>query len=145
MWNLFCVYLQDELDNVLQVWNDHEIRASRRGLPSGRPRIMHDFPYLYNTSSYLSAIQYEELQQLRHLCVFRESIPCDALMFSLCCRTCQELGADPVPLHSDKALQLYFYLRATVRPLLCLTVGVWLILFGLLRVSYFNWCTRTYI
>lgn len=103
-----------ELDRTTEVWNGHVIRVSRRGLPSGRPNIMMEAPFLYGTRSYLNNITQQEIDDSKNICEFRKAIPCDEDMYNLCCNSMRENNLD-YPNSCEEAIQLYFTLRVLIR------------------------------
>ena len=104
---------QDELDDTAQTWNAHTIRPSRNtNVPSGRPNIMYAIPQLYNRD-YLCPVQSEHLGVCKTECIFREPIPCDRDVYSLCNDIMVEshlhLPEDPY-----QAVNLYMHLRGVI-------------------------------
>jgi len=106
--------LQNELDSMATIWNNHAIRESRRNLPSGRPNVMYELPCLYNTRSYITQMTQAELQQYRNLSTPRSSIPCDENMHELCCHIMSNNHLR-LPDTTEEAVDLYLHLRNTIR------------------------------
>ncbi|ELT92160.1 hypothetical protein CAPTEDRAFT_215021 [Capitella teleta] len=71
----FVGQLQNELDAMLLSWNNHVIRKTRRGLPSGRPSVMYEFPSLYGVRSYQTDIRSGELENHEILCFCELAFP----------------------------------------------------------------------
>ena len=114
---LSYVKFQNELDEIQSVWNNHKIRTSRRGLPSGRPNIMFNVPVVYGEQSHLTNITQQEIDACRSNCSFRSAIPCDTDMYELCTQIMRRDG-HAFPKTTDEGLGLYMSLRDAVRQLL---------------------------
>jgi hypothetical protein len=107
-------FLQNELDSIVTIWNNHTIRKSRRNLPSGRPNVMYQEPSLYNTRSYITPMHPVELGQHRELCTARSSIPCDEDMYDLCCCLMAQNNWQPSNT-ANGAVEMYLNLRELMR------------------------------
>ncbi|KAJ8302239.1 hypothetical protein KUTeg_021226 [Tegillarca granosa] len=58
----FMALIQDELDDIAEIWNTHKIRPSRnQNWPSGRPDLMYFTPMLWGSEDYLCSVPDEEL------------------------------------------------------------------------------------
>ena len=80
----FCDVFQDQLDEVVRVWNIHRIRKSaNQNVPCGRPVVLYSMPELYNRTSHLVPCVPQEIDACRGACVFRE-YPCDEDVYNLC-------------------------------------------------------------
>lgn len=81
----FLHIIQDELDSVKDVWNDHIIRPSRntRG-PSGRPNVMYSLPDLYQTRNFLFDVPQNEIVLCKEECILRSNVPCDQDVYEMC-------------------------------------------------------------
>ena len=116
--NYFNIFLfQTELDETVKVWNSHIIRPTRRGLPSGRPNIMFEVPYLYGANSYLTSITQQEHDSIKDLCTLRSDIPCDIDIYELCCHLLH-VNNFAYPRTVQEATNLYLNLRRQIRALL---------------------------
>ncbi len=112
-------FLQAELDATFQVWNNHNIRKTRRGLPSGKPTIMFEVPSLYGTRSYLTEVVQNEIDAARQLCSFRQAMPCDNDVYELCCHVMSQNGLQypRINVHNDN-INVYLQLRHILRNML---------------------------
>ncbi|XP_062317543.1 uncharacterized protein LOC134021084 [Osmerus eperlanus] len=81
----FMGIIQDELDEMICVWDSHVIRPSKNDrVPSGRPRIMYMFPELYATHDCVSSVESADVQLCRSSCTFRPAVPCNIDIYNLC-------------------------------------------------------------
>ena len=111
----FMAIIQDELDRVTSVWNNHIIRRSSNvNIPYGRPNCMYYTPEIFNCRDYLQNVSQLELDICKQYCVSRESISCDEQIFNECCEIMQEENID-IPDTRESAEQTYLYLRQILR------------------------------
>ena len=101
----------------LDVWNNHKIRKNKGGLPSGRPVVMLEVPALYGTSSQLIPLATDELDSVEDQCTHRSVIPCDEDVYKMCCCLMGSHGYS-VPNNPKSGLDLYFFLRSSLREML---------------------------
>ncbi|KAL3866165.1 hypothetical protein ACJMK2_043527 [Sinanodonta woodiana] len=59
----FCLMrlLQNELDDVMMVWNTHRIRANQTNSPADRPLSLHLLPDMENVEDHLCDVSEEEI------------------------------------------------------------------------------------
>jgi hypothetical protein len=85
--------IQDELDDVLQVWNAHHIRSSRNAnVAHGKPNAMMSAPELFNTRSYLQTVQTAQLDIHRAVVSMHVNTPCNEDLFEWCCTVLENHG-----------------------------------------------------
>uniref|UniRef100_X2A7L5 Uncharacterized protein n=1 Tax=Capitella teleta TaxID=283909 RepID=X2A7L5_CAPTE len=89
-------------------------RPELRGLPSGRPLVMYEFPSLYGARSNQTDIISGELENQEDLVLMRTSVPADDDMFQLCCHTVAEHNLT-IPSSCQKPLALYEHMRPIIR------------------------------
>jgi hypothetical protein len=110
--------MQDELDKVAEVWNNHVIRRSRNvRVPSGRPNVMFDLPLTYGTHDYAQAVPEPIIQACRDECIFRSAVVCDIDIYDLSCSIMAHERMD-IPVCPETARQTYLYLREVVNRML---------------------------
>ncbi|KAL3831998.1 hypothetical protein ACJMK2_005664 [Sinanodonta woodiana] len=111
----FMGMIQDEMDEVVKVWNMHLIRPTRNCvMPSGRPTVMYQTPTLYGTQNYQSFVPMEDIDTCRAECLFRETYPCDKEIFDLCAFIMEEERL-AFPTDPYEGLDLYLFLRNNIR------------------------------
>lgn len=88
---LYCLYLQDELDEFSNVWNRHSVRPTAGCLqPSGRPNILYNHPALYGDRDYLQPAETADIDICMRECTMRSSCPCDTAVYDIGCYLMQE-------------------------------------------------------
>lgn len=114
---LFFVYfffLQEELQQVVHLWNTHIIRRSRSAVaPSGRPILMYTIPHLFGGQDYLKEVSQNSVDVCKQECQQRGPYTCDETVFSLCCLIMSENFLTP-PSTADESIELYLFLRAHI-------------------------------
>ncbi|WAR17141.1 hypothetical protein MAR_031735 [Mya arenaria] len=81
----FMDVIQEELDEVRQLWNCHRIRPVRNNIsPSGRPVTMYTCPDLYGAQDYLCAVPRANVDSCLEEYVLKSNITCDATVFEIC-------------------------------------------------------------
>ncbi|XP_061885060.1 uncharacterized protein LOC133635791 [Entelurus aequoreus] len=107
----FMSFIQDELDETINVWDAHVIRPSKNDrVPSGRPRIMYMFPELYTTCDCISPVERADVQLCQSNCTFRPAVPCDTDIYNICNILMAESRLH-LPADAYQALDLYLHLR----------------------------------
>ena len=110
--------LQDELDKVAAVWNQHLIRPSPNvRVPSGRPNVMFNFPALYGTDDYAEPVAQPVIDACRDECIFRSSVPCDVDIYDISCSIMAQEHID-IPVCADTARETYLHLRDMINAML---------------------------
>jgi len=67
-----------KLDDVVETWNDHYIRQSRKPrVPSGRPNIMYSCSHLYGAEDESVVVDTTDVDVCKQHCTFRVSQPCE--------------------------------------------------------------------
>ncbi|XP_034339055.2 uncharacterized protein [Magallana gigas] len=108
----FMQLIQDELQEVVHLWNTHRMRQSPHQVsPSGRPLTMYRLPHLYNAEHHLCQVSLEKIRVCKEECSFKGPCPCDR--FELCCLLMAENNLQP-PVNSDTAKRLYNALRNNI-------------------------------
>lgn len=86
--NIFVCLLQNELDTVVRMWDNHRIRPSGNGrdLLHGKPFLMYNVPELYLSQDYLHPVDYERVEVIlqEDVCLWKSDISCDADLHELC-------------------------------------------------------------
>ncbi|XP_062600142.1 uncharacterized protein LOC134261754 [Saccostrea cucullata] len=113
----FMQTIQDEINEVVEIWNTHRIRPYRNQIsPSGRPNIMYNLPHLYGAQSHLCRVTEEQIAVCESECTPKTDFPCDETVFELCCFLMEEAGYDTHVLQdTNEKEQLYIFLRDAVR------------------------------
>ncbi|XP_061745248.1 uncharacterized protein LOC133544166 [Nerophis ophidion] len=107
----FMSFIQDELDQTINVWDAHVIRPSKNDrVPSGRPRIMYMFPELYTTCDCISPVDRADVQLCQSNRTFRPAVPCDTDIYNICNILMAESQLH-LPADAYQALDLYLHLR----------------------------------
>uniref|UniRef100_A0A3P9JR73 Integrase core domain-containing protein n=1 Tax=Oryzias latipes TaxID=8090 RepID=A0A3P9JR73_ORYLA len=107
--------IEEELQNVVHLWNTHIIRQSRNAIaPSGRPCMMYTLPQLFGGQDYLKQVSEQAVATCKAHCLQRGPDTCDETVFSLSCLLMAEnfLHAPTTP---NEAIELYLFLRASIR------------------------------
>ncbi len=109
------LFVQDEVDNVAEVWDAHSIRPSKNPrVPSGRPNIMYAVPDLYGTTNKLcTGICDEHMLRSKEMCLSRSLIPCDIDVYNICSLLMARENVH-IPEDVDTAKELYLYLRQAI-------------------------------
>lgn len=103
--------MQDELDNIAEIWNTHTIRRSKNEhVPCGRPDLMYFVPIIWGSDNHLCSIPDEEIDVCSNEAEFRSTIPCDADVYNLCINIMKRQNFDP-PNDTKSALDMYQYIR----------------------------------
>ncbi|KAJ8317084.1 hypothetical protein KUTeg_005652 [Tegillarca granosa] len=106
--------IQDELDDIAEIWNTHTIRPStNKNVPSGRPDLMYFTPMLWGSEDYLCSVPDEELDVCATEAEFRSSIPCDADVYKFCIETIRRHNLD-IPKDLNSAVNVYKFLRTEI-------------------------------
>lgn len=116
----FCVSVQDELDEVLAVWNAHRIRPSKTTcVPYGIPNAMYCTPELWGCSDYLCDVHTNDLEVCLTSCPMSTDhfFHCDADIFDICSTIMQDKQLH-FPSDTWDLLQLYCTLRTELHNLL---------------------------
>ncbi|XP_049322555.1 uncharacterized protein LOC125806138 [Astyanax mexicanus] len=107
----FMAIIQEELDQISDVWNAHRIRPSRNtNVPSGIPNVMHLAPHLWNTEDLLVPVCEDELVTCKECCQFLTSVTCDGDVFDLCSLFLEDSRL-AFPVTESQALDLYLSLK----------------------------------
>ena len=109
--------LQDEINEVVEIWNTHRIRPYRnQASPSGRPTIMYNFPHLHRAQNHLCRVTDEQVAVCQSECTTKTDFPCDETVFELCCIIMEEANYE---IHAEQdtneKVQLYIFLRNAIR------------------------------
>ncbi|KAK9977241.1 hypothetical protein ABG768_019062 [Culter alburnus] len=94
----FLSLIQDELDTVVNMWNNHRIRRSNGcDLQHGKPFLMYNLPELYQSKDYLNPVDAERLDVINHenVCLWKSDIPCDRDFYDLCILVMEENNLQP--------------------------------------------------
>ncbi|KAJ8381257.1 hypothetical protein SKAU_G00020350 [Synaphobranchus kaupii] len=90
----FLKIIQNELDTVVTMWDNHRIRpgGNGRALYHGKPCLMYNVPELYHAQDYLHPIQYERVDTVlqEDVCLWKTDIPCDHDLHELCLLVMEE-------------------------------------------------------
>ncbi|KAA0706217.1 hypothetical protein E1301_Tti016289 [Triplophysa tibetana] len=116
----FLALIQDELDTVVNMWNNHRIRRSNgRDIQHGKPFLMYNLPELYQSKDYMNPLDAERLNVIIHenICLWKSDIPCDRDLYDLCVLVMGENNLQPSATATE-ALRLYINIRPLVRELL---------------------------
>ncbi|XP_070410032.1 uncharacterized protein [Nothobranchius furzeri] len=106
--------IEEELQQVVHLWNTHIIRRSRHAIaPSGRPILMYTIPHLFGGHDHLREVSQEAVDACKEECQMRGPYTCDETVFSLCCLLMSENFLLP-PSTADEAIELYLFLRAYI-------------------------------
>ncbi|XP_063076248.1 uncharacterized protein LOC134466278 isoform X1 [Engraulis encrasicolus] len=106
--------IQEELQQVAQLWNTHVVRKSRNAVaPSGRPILMYTLPHLFGGQDYLKQVPQEAVEACKEECQQRGPCPCDETVFDMCCLIMAENFLHS-PTTADEAIELYLFLRACI-------------------------------
>jgi hypothetical protein len=107
-------FLQNDLDDMMDTWNQHLIRPSHNARsPSGRPNVMYRLPALYGTRDYLSHVLPDDIAVCMEECLFRELVPCDRDVYDMSILIMHENELD-FPQDPDSAVELYLELRQRI-------------------------------
>lgn len=107
--------IQDELDTMVETWNNHWIRPSRNSrTPNGRPSVLYTMPELVGAEDYLCPIAVDDLADCEARCEFRGSIPCDADINDFCLDVMAERDID-FPRDWEAAIRLYKLLHRIIQ------------------------------
>ncbi|CAL8375385.1 unnamed protein product [Arctogadus glacialis] len=82
----FCFQevIQEELDEVAAIWNDHRIRASHNPrAPSGRPSMLYAVPNLYGAQNFVQQVDNTRIDLCLEDCSFKD-YPCDEDLYHIC-------------------------------------------------------------
>ncbi|KAA0713809.1 hypothetical protein E1301_Tti015558 [Triplophysa tibetana] len=110
----FMSTIQEELNELQDVWNAHRIRPSKNtNVPCGIPDVMFMAPHLWGVEDLIVPLT-EDLNTCKENCKFLSSVPCDEDVFDLCTIIMEESGLQ-FPSTRTQALDLYLHLRDTVR------------------------------
>ena len=112
------VFLQSELDENVETWNTHNIRATRQGNPSGRPDVMYFAPHLWDASDQLHHVSQHDIDTCWNQATVRDNIPCDEDMYDICMRIIIRDNLDFPTDDPYDALALYRHLRREILLLL---------------------------
>ena len=70
--------LQSDLDQVVSVWNCHQIRPTKnQNLPHGKPVVLFTIPEVYATIDYMNPVGHADIDICLMECIFRSGSPCD--------------------------------------------------------------------
>nr|XP_017208764.1 uncharacterized protein zmp:0000000984 [Danio rerio] len=106
--------IEEELQQVVHLWNTHIIRRSRSAVaPSGRPILMYTIPHLFGGQDYLKEVSQNSVDVCKQECQQRGPYTCDETVFSLCCLIMSENFLTP-PSTADESIELYLFLRAYI-------------------------------
>ncbi|XP_016336667.1 uncharacterized protein LOC107684819 [Sinocyclocheilus anshuiensis] len=106
--------IEEELQQVLHLWNTHRIRRCRNAVaPSGRPLMMYHLPQLFGARDYLKPVSQEAVEACREECLQRGPYSCDETVFTLSCLLMEENHLHP-PTTPDEAIELYLFLRSCI-------------------------------
>ena len=115
---LVSLLLQDELDEAASMWDNHRIRPSRNPrVPSGRPSIMFNFPFLWGKTDKICPVDDDKMSICKEEATFRSSEPCDPDVYKVCVdymRASQLTPASDVQQGVTLYLRLREYLRGLV-------------------------------
>ncbi|XP_065129177.1 uncharacterized protein [Paramisgurnus dabryanus] len=111
----FMAIIQEELNELRDVWNAHRIRPSKNtNVPCGKPDVMFMAPHLWGVEDLIVPLT-EDLNACKENCKFLSSVPCDEDVFDLCTIIMEESDLQ-FPSTRTQALDLYLHLRDVVRP-----------------------------
>ncbi|XP_055045258.2 uncharacterized protein [Misgurnus anguillicaudatus] len=117
----FLKIIQNELDTVVTMWDNHRIRPGGNGHPNyhGKPCLMYNVPELYHTQDYLHPLQYERVGIVlqEDICLWKTDIPCDHDLHELCLMVMEENNI-ALCHNATEAIRLYKDLRPLIRALL---------------------------
>lgn len=113
--------LQDELDTVVQMWNNHRIRPGRNGcdLYHGKPVMMYNVPELYHAQIYLHPVEMDIINTVlgEDICQWKTDIPCDIDLHDLCLLVMEQHNLTRCH-DAEGAIKLYKDLRPLIKALL---------------------------
>ena len=107
---LNVIYLQDELDEVVRIWNTHTRSRPAHCVQRGRPILMYSMPQLYASEDKLQCVLPEEVAVCKEECIPKGQFPCDETLFELCILLMAENVWSP-PTDAYSATELYSLLR----------------------------------
>lgn len=109
---MYCNF-QDDLDNVINVWNNHRIRRYANMIcPAGRPALLYRTPQLVEKEDHLMDVPACLIQACKAETGNME-FPCDESVYELCCLLMVEHGFAP-PATPSEAIYLYLSLREKI-------------------------------
>ncbi|XP_031334523.1 uncharacterized protein LOC116164477 [Photinus pyralis] len=110
----FLKIIQEDLDAVVQIWNSHRIRGSKKNrLCLGRPTIMYQAPSLFGAENKLIPISEAILRCLEDQCLFYSN-PCDHSIMELCRNIISENNITVSVDDPYSAVKLYVDLRTMI-------------------------------
>ncbi|KAL2096354.1 hypothetical protein ACEWY4_008502 [Coilia grayii] len=117
----FLKIIQDELDTVVQMWDNHRIRRGRNGrdLYHGKPVIMYNVPELYHSQNYLHPVEMDKINTVigEDICQWKTDTPCDINLHDLCLLVMEQHNLTRRP-GTEGAIKLYKDLRPLIKALL---------------------------
>ena len=111
---LFNFLLQEQLNEVVRVWNTHRIRHSRnQNVVSGRALLLYTMPTVYGCRDYSMQLEEAEVNTCIDSCIFRE-YPCDEDVFILCMTYMVDNDISP-PTTAIEGVNIFLELRDFIR------------------------------
>lgn len=118
---LMLSVLQNELDTVVRMWDNHHIRPSGNGraLYHAKPCLVYNVPELYHAQDYLHPVEYDRMDIIlqEDICLWKTEIPCDIDLYELCLLVMEENNIAQSH-NAPEAKRLYRDLRPLIRALL---------------------------
>ncbi|XP_041931226.1 uncharacterized protein LOC121694889 isoform X2 [Alosa sapidissima] len=117
----FLKIVQEELDTVVRMWDNHRIRPGSNGrdLYHGKPVMMYNVPELYHAQNYLHPVEMDRISTIldEDICQWKTDIPCDIDLHDLCLLVMEEHNLTRRH-DAEGAIHLYKHLRPVIKALL---------------------------
>ncbi|KAJ8037931.1 hypothetical protein HOLleu_18876 [Holothuria leucospilota] len=111
----FMNIIQNELNEVADLWNMHRMRRCRNAIaPNGRPLLMYNLPNQFGGTDHLQNVSRQQVRLCKDECTFRGRLPCDETVFEIACTIMAEHNISP-PEDTKEAEEIYKILRRYIR------------------------------
>ena len=109
------VSLQNEIRDVVHIWNCHRIRASKKDSnPKGKPTVLYFLPQLYGAEDKLKPAESRAVDICEEECTRKSDFPCDETVFELCTLIMTEMHWE-FPSENCHLSDLYLALRDEIK------------------------------
>ncbi|XP_073449710.1 uncharacterized protein [Aquarana catesbeiana] len=110
----FLNIIQAELDEVVYIWNSHNMRKCKRQDSSGgRPILLYLYPETRGTVNRIMPVDADEVAICKEECLPKGRYSCDETVFELCCLIMEENSWN-APEDPYSAVDLYLQLRNNI-------------------------------